>query len=737
MWGRDGSAVTATSSKQPPSITTEQSPQLRQLRASGVSVVIKSHDRRLPVVLHWGADPGQLSDAELSDLARAAVPPYGDSPFDVANQISVLPEHASAWIGRPGLEGSRHGRDWSASFRTTGERTETTAEGTQRLVSEAADAAAGLGLVIELELTAAGLLRLRGTVTNVAEEPYVVGALRLAVPVPAEADELLDFTGRHSMERIPQRRAFTVGVHSREVRTGRTGLDSAHVLLAGNAGFGFRSGEIWAIHLAWSGNQVAYGERLYNGARLLGGGELLDHGEIILEPGDSYASPWLYANYGRGMDAIADRFHRYLRGRSTHPSHPRPVILNTWEAVYFRQNLATLSALATKGAAVGAERFVLDDGWFSGRRDDTTSLGDWTVSPHVWPEGLGPLIDRVHALGMDFGLWVEPEMVNLDSDVARAHPEWMFSAGGRTGLASRYQHVLDLGHEGAYQHVYESLDALLNEYDIAYLKWDHNRYLNDAGHWPHGEAGVHDHTLAAYRLMDELRASHPGLEIESCAGGGGRIDLGVIERTDRVWASDCIDPLERQQIVRYTRLLLPPELIGTHVGSAHSHTTQRHHSLSFRAATALWGHMGIEWDLTTLTDAELDELTRWVALHKQVRGLLHSGVVVNADHPDPAIWISGVIAQDGREALFEVTAIKRSVTWPPGRARLPGLHPQTLYDVRVEPISMADLGGMPVPIWARDGVRLSGNTLALAGLELLPLPPEQSYMLRLTATGPA
>ena len=154
-------------------------------------------------------------------------------------QISVLPEHASAWIGRPGLEGSRHGRDWSASFRTTGERTETTAEGTQRLVSEAADAAAGLGLVIELELTAAGLLRLRGTVTNVAEEPYVVGALRLVVPVPAEADELLDFTGRHSMERIPQRRAFTVGVHSREVRTGRTGLDSAHILLAGKTGADF------------------------------------------------------------------------------------------------------------------------------------------------------------------------------------------------------------------------------------------------------------------------------------------------------------------------------------------------------------------------------------------------------------------------------------------------------------------------------------------------------------------
>ncbi len=302
-----------------------------------------------------------------------------------------------------------------------------------------------------------------------------------------------------------------------------------------------------------------------------------------------------------------------------------------------------------------------------------------------------------------------------------------------TGLAARHQHVLDLGHEGAYRHVRDSLDALLGEYDIAYLKWDHNRYLNDAGHTPHGEAGVHYHTLAAYRLMEELRAAHPALEIESCAGGGGRIDLGVIERTDRVWASDCIDPLERQQIVRYTRLLLPPEMIGTHVGSAHSHTTQRHHSLSFRAATALWGHMGIEWDLTTLTEAELATLGRWVALHKQVRTLLHTGTVVNADHPDSQIWISGAVAEDGQEALFGVTAVARSITWPPGRARLPGLEPDTLYDVQVEPLSVEDLAGMPMPAWVADGVRLSGRALATHGIQLLPIPPEYTYLMRLTA----
>src|SRR5207344_336598 len=223
-----------------------------------------------------------------------------------------------------------------------------------------------------------------------------------------------------------------------------------------------------------------------------------------------------------------------------------------------------------------------------------------------------------------------------------------------------------------------------------------------------------------------------GLEIESCAGGGGRVDLGVIERTDRVWASDCIDPLERQQIVRYTQLLLPPELIGTHVGSTHSHTTLRHHDLSFRAATALWGHMGIEWDLVIVTDAELEELKRWVAFHKEIRGLLHSGTVVNADHPDPDIWISGVVASDGSEALYGVTAMRRSVTWPPGRVRLPGLDPDQAYQVQVEPISLSGLAEVPMPVWVRDGVELTGRVLGTAGIEILPIYPEHSYLLRLT-----
>src|SRR5699024_5253862 len=242
------------------------------------------------------------------------------------------------------------------------------------------------------------------------------------------------------------------------------------------------------------------------------------------------------------------RFHRHLRAREHHVDRRRPVTLNVWEAVYFAHDLARLTDLADRAAALGVERFVLDDGWFGSRRDDFSGLGDWVGSEEVWPDGLGPLIDHVTGLGMEFGLWFEPEMVNEDSDVARAHPEWVLGPSPTAlPLESRHQQVLNLSLPEAYEHVRTQMLDVLDRYDIGYLKWDHNRDLLEAATRATGRAAVHEQTLAAYRLMDELKAAHPGLEIESCSSGGARVDLEVLEHTDRVWVSDCIDPLERQQ----------------------------------------------------------------------------------------------------------------------------------------------------------------------------------------------
>ena len=332
---------------------------------------------------------------------------------------------------------------------------------------------------------------------------------------------------------------------------------------------------------------------------------------------------------------------------------------------------------------------------------------------------------------MQFGLWVEPEMINPDSDLARSHPEWILATGGRLPPLSRHQQVLDLGHPEAYAHLLERLDALLSENDIGYLKWDHNRDLTDAGHSPGGEAGVHTQTLAVYRLLDELRARHPGLEIESCSSGGARVDLGILERTDRVWASDCNDALERQQIQRWTGLLLPPELVGAHVGPPHSHTTSRTHDLSFRAGTALFGHFGIEWDIAAATPEERAELAWWVALHKELRPLLHAGVTVRADRPDPALWLHGVVAPDRAEAVFAVVAVATGVHPSPGRVHLPGLDPDRHY--RVRPLAPIE-GPLAFPLWLADeGVVLPGRGLAEVGLQMPALHPEHLLLLGVAA----
>jgi alpha-galactosidase len=697
------------------------------LSAAGVSLVV-DRPRGLPRIVYWGAALGELTGADLAGLVVAGVPQRVSNTLDVLVPVTVLPEQSAGWLGTPGLSGHREGTDFSPLFVGGDLRVEQ-----NRIVATATDPVAGLDLLIEIELTDSGLLRQRATLTNAGETPYTVEALLPSLPVPAHATELLDLTGRHLRERSPQRAPFTLGTHLREGRRGRTGTDATLILTAGTDGFGFRTGEVWTAHVAWSGNHRTFAERTPQGDALLGGGELLLPGEGRLAPGEAYASPWLYGSYGHGLDAAAARFHDHLRGRDGHPRTPRPVTMNTWEAVYFGQSLDRLTALADAAAEVGAERFVLDDGWFRGRRDDHAGLGDWSVDADVWPDGLHPLIEHVTKAGMQFGLWVEPEMVNPDSDLARAHPDWILAARGRTPPESRHQQVLDVGRPEVYAYLLDRLDALLGEYHIGYLKWDHNRDLIDPGHQPTGQAGVHRHTLAVYRLLDELRRRHPGLEIESCSSGGGRVDLGILERTDRIWTSDCIDALERQQIQRWTAQLLPPELLGAHVGAAEAHTTGRRHVLDFRAGTALFGHFGIEWDLTAASLAERQRLAQWVRAYQELRDFLHAGRMVRGDHPDPALWVQGVVAPDRSRAVYALVQVATSVQAPAGPVRLPGLDPDARYHVApLAPGDVIDGPGRSALPWWSTGLDLPGRVLATAGVQAPTLYPERLVLVEAT-----
>jgi alpha-galactosidase len=706
------------------------------------------------------------------------MPAAGLTPDDAAALLgavrpcSLLPEHGEGWFGRPGLSGHRlgqgaaepaAGRDWSPLFRPA--RSE---HGAHWARIEAADAAAGLELVTEIEALPGGAVRARHTLTNSGRQPYVVDSLEVVFPLPGRVGEVLDFTGRQNAERIPQRHRIGDGLWLREGRRGHTGHDSATMVVAGVPGFAFGRGEAYGLHVAWSGNTVhrvervpsglgmtgaeagpgAAGgtpgeagrggprERMQPGATTIGGGELLLPGEITLAEGESYATPWVYlAATGSGLDDLSAQFHGYLRSLPAHPHSPRPVNLNVWEAVYFRHDFAKLSALADLAADIGVERYVLDDGWFAGRRSDEAGLGDWQVDRAVWPGGLRQLADYVRDRGMQFGLWIEPEMVNPDSDLYRAHPDWILATGQRRPPLQRHQLVLDLTRPEVSAYLLERIDALLSEHQISYVKWDCNRDIIDAGRGAHaGAPAAHQQALAVYALLDELRRRHPGVEWESCAAGGGRVDLGMLERVERVWTSDMTDALARQSIQRWTGQLVPPEYLGAHVSAPFSHQSGRYMPLSLRGATALFGHLGIEWDITQAAREELAELAAWIRLYKQHRALLHAGRVVRIDTPDDTAWMHGVVAADSSAALMSYVQLNEPRNDQPAALRVPGLDPRRRYRVTdvtpgVRRSRRAALTDARLP-----AVQVAGAALAEIGLAIPPQRTLTAVVLLIEAT---
>ncbi|MFB8146609.1 alpha-galactosidase [Microbacterium sp. NPDC056003] len=685
---------------------------IHHLRAAGVSLVLDSRGAGVPAVVHWGRDLGALDPADLQTLADAVVPAIAPSSVDVPLRLTLLPALGDGWTGRPAVALA----DGHAPVRHRG-----TAREDDVLVVEtvAADAA----VTTRLELTAQGVLLASHTIRNEGDSAVAVTAADVVLPVPDRAREVLDFSGRWAGERRPQRSRPGHGAWLRETRHGRGGHDDPFLMVAGTAGFDFGSGEVWSTHVTWSGDTRQWFERSDLAPAVLGAGERFT--STMLAPGASYTSPTVVATWsGAGLDGLSDRLHPWVRSWST-IARPRPLTLNTWEAVYFDHSLSRLEPLVERASEVGVERFVLDDGWFLGRTDDRRALGDWTVDPERWPDGLGPLAARVNAAGMEFGLWVEPEMVSLDSDLARRHPEWLLTAP--ESVTWRWQHVLDLSLPEVEQHLFDRLDALLGEYPIAYLKWDHNRDLL--------VEASHPQVLGLYRLLDRLRAAHPGVEIESCASGGGRIDLEILRRVDRVWTSDTNDPLVRQAIQRWTGIVVPPEYLGSHVGDARAHTTGRVAGLGFRLATALFGHAGIESDLTRVSPEDLEAVRRWAEVYREHRALLHSGRVVRADAADPATLVHAVVAPDRARALVSYAVVGETDAALPAPLRLPGLDPARRYRVTV-----VDLGVGPgmlqdaAPPWFAAGeVTLPGAVLADVGLPMPLLQPGNAVVLQVDA----
>ncbi len=686
----------------------------------------------VPTIIHWGADLGDLDTDRLEELAEQSVPPVGPSSIDSPLRVTLVPLLADGWTGQPGLDGRHDTADALAHALRRPALTLASVEFTPLGVvhvhlHDLADGTATLAVLVELELTPQGALRSRTTVTNLGDTPFELMALATTLPLPATARERLDFSGRWAHERQAQRAPLQHGTWLRESRHGRGGHDDSFVTVAGAPGFGFRSGEVWAAHLAWSGDTRTWIDGTATGHTALGLGELLSPGEVRLAPGARHESPWTLGAWSdEGLDGISHRFHAWFRALDAHPSGPRPLTLNTWEAVYFDHDEGRLIALAEAAASVGVERFVLDDGWMTGRVDDSRALGDWTVDATKWPRGLAGIVSAVTDLGMQFGLWVEPEMVSLDSMLAREHPDWILrESTTRLPLPWRHQLTLDFGNPAVRTHVIDAIGSLLSDYDIGYLKWDMNRDLLGGS--------THAHVIGLYEVIDAIRATHPEVEIESCSSGGARIDAGILERVQRVWPSDTNDPLERFIIERSTALLVPPEYLGSHVGAGTAHTTGRTHALSFRLAAALFGHAGIEWDVASLAPADHKALADWAACYRQFRGLLHSGTVVNGDSESHR-FVRGVVSADRREALFTIAALGSSPASIPPPDLLPGLDPALEY--RIEPVTLGGgpvlYGGTSPSWWSAGSARASGAVLGARGIVLPLLMPEQALVLHLT-----
>ena len=709
------------------------------LSQAGSTVVFDVSGNGVPRVVYWGGPLGTDPLSVALEIAATASPAVMNSAPDAPRVFSILPTEAEGWSGSPGLAG--HVDNGGSTPRLSLVSVD---EGNSDLRFTLADSNLGVTVIMRYTMDRHGVIEASCRVTRIdvgTSQPYDLASVLLLLPLPARADEILDFTGRWSRERQPQRTPLRDGSHRRTTRRGRPGHDASFVTVVGTPGFGFRHGELWAAHVAWSGDQEHLIERLPEGAgshaSVLGGGEYLRAGEVRLLPGESYDSPTVvFAWSDRGLDGLSERLHGHVRDFASHPSSPRPLVLNTWEAVYFDHDPDRLIELARRAAQVGVERFVLDDGWFAGRRTDRTSLGDWQVDTGVWPNGLETISTAVHELGMQFGLWFEPEMVSPDSELAREHPDWILSPAGVLPLAWRHQHVLDIANPEVFSYLLEQMSTLISRVGIDFIKWDHNRDLFEAVHGTERAPAVHEQTMSLYSLLDALLQRHPALEIETCASGGGRIDLGILRRAHRVWASDTNDPIERQRIQRWTGLLVPPELVGTHLGSAESHTTHRVTSLAFRLATALFGHSGIEWDLAACTSEELAAITLWTALYRDSRDLISTGTTVRADLADDERMLHGIVSPDKDRALFAWVALGTSASAYSGRVPVPGLNPN--YDYRVTLTGDASRHQVEDPAWLRDlgaGVVYSGQLLALAGLPLPSMNPGEALLLTMSRAG--
>ncbi|MCE0495680.1 alpha-galactosidase [Vibrio salinus] len=698
-----------------------------ELSGKNSQLIIKTGDA--PEIMYWGKKLRHYSDDYNVTLSRPV--PYGRLDADVP--LTLSPELGRGVFSSPGIEGHRHGHHWAPVFITQG-----VVHGDGQLTIASTDELAGLALNTELTIDENDVVRIRHTLKNTGDTHYQVNRLACTLPLPARAAELMTFYGRWLHEFQTDRQSLRQGGYQQENRRGRTSHEHYPALVVGTPAFNELQGEVWGFHFAWSGNHRMRVDVKADGRRFLQAEVIYFPGEMSLAPGESLTTPWLYATYSAsGLNTMSHQFHEHVRHTildREFAATPRKIHLNTWEGIYFAHNPEYIMSMATEAAKMGVERFIIDDGWFKGRHDDTAALGDWFLDDEKYPDGIKPVISHVKQLGMEFGLWFEPEMINKDSDLYRHHPDWLLAVPGYDQPTGRHQYVIDLQNPEAFHYLYNRLEHFLSEYEIDYIKWDMNREIVQPAH--QSVASGYKQTQCFYQLLDKVKARFPQLEIESCAAGGGRIDYEVLKRTQRFWTSDNNDALERQAIQRGMSYFFPPEVMGCHIGAAHCHSTRRQHSIEFRGITALFGHMGIELDPVSVSDDERNGFARYIKLHKTLRPVLHSGDTLRLPTDDDAHLAHAVISKDKSDAIVMIAQLTMPTHALSGHLKIPGLKQDALYTISVID-APANLEGIVnyQPPWIHSDCPVSGEWLQESGLSMPLLDPETALLIHIRIAG--
>ncbi len=661
----------------------------------------------------------------LQDYPVAALDP-GWASFSSPEGLS--PETYPAWggarYGECALKGETAGgirdlRLYYRDFRVRGEVLEIDLE----------DPLTGLAVTAEFELfVELDLIRTRSRLTN--RGPQAIRLERffsgLLYPRRDEAYRLTSLQGHWAGETRVRRQELGCGLTVLESRRGFTSQHANPFFALDPRGESREeSGEVWFGALAWSGNwKVSLERDAFGMVRVAAGMNDFDFGETAV-PGECLESPWFLFGYtDGGFGAMSRALHAWQReflprkkvyGTTGAGAPWRPVLYNSWEATAFGVNEADQMRLAEQAARLGVELFVMDDGWFGARNSDRAGLGDWQVNSGKFPRGLGPLIARVRELGMRFGLWVEPEMVNPDSELYRAHPDWVYRFPGRKPTEMRNQLVLNLAMSEVEAWLLETMDRLLTENDISFVKWDLNRSIAEPGTAADFSAGSDRgasadsvpsalgrsvwtaHTRALWRIADTLRERHPGVAFQSCSGGGGRVDMGILERFDQVWPSDNRDALDRLGIQEGFSLAYGAHLMEAWVTGEKNWLTRRSIPLAFRFHAAMAGVLGIGEDIGKWDEGEFAEAAALTARYKELRPLIQGGDLYRLSSRGDTPGGEGLsgrlyVSEDKRRAVLFAYLPRDRQAHHVSALALAGLDPSLTYRVTRDP-----QGSFPAP----------------------------------------